>query len=196
MKNKEATKETLLKAVEELVIEEGFEKLGVNAVASRAGVSKMLIYRYFDSLDGLIAAYIKQFDFWMNYKPEFPDKEHLGEFLKKMYREQIRLLRSHPTLRRLYRWELTGKNKLIKQIWEEREKNGKMLVDVIANISGRPHEEVAAIATLTTAAITHLVILEENCPYYSGIPLYDDKGWKQLEEGMNHIIDNWLSSQE
>ena len=56
-KNRELTEFALLNAVNTLIEDEGFENLGVNAVAAKAGVSKMLIYRYFDSLDGLIAAY-------------------------------------------------------------------------------------------------------------------------------------------
>ena len=58
--------------------------LGVNAVAARAGVSKVLIYRYFESLDGLIAAYIRTHDFWIDYRPELPKKKHLGIFLKQI----------------------------------------------------------------------------------------------------------------
>ena len=78
IKNRKNTEQLLLDAVQALVEENGFEGLGVNAVATKAGVSKMLIYRYFGSLDELIAAYIQQHDFWINFNQELPDKEHLG----------------------------------------------------------------------------------------------------------------------
>ena len=55
IKNRQTTEMNLIKAVDELIEENGFEGLGINAVAAKAGVSKMLIYRYFNSLDGLIA---------------------------------------------------------------------------------------------------------------------------------------------
>ena len=58
-KNRQATEMTLIKAVNDIIEESGFEGLGINAVAAKAKVSKMLIYRYFNSLDGLIAAYIQ-----------------------------------------------------------------------------------------------------------------------------------------
>ena len=51
LRNRKATEQRLLSAIQELIEESGFEKLGINAVASKAGVSKMLIYRYFGSLD-------------------------------------------------------------------------------------------------------------------------------------------------
>lgn len=59
-KNRQATEMTLITAVNDIIEESGFEGLGINAVAAKAKVSKMLIYRYFNSLDGLIAAYIQQ----------------------------------------------------------------------------------------------------------------------------------------
>lgn len=51
IKNRQTTEMNLIKAVDELIEENGFEGLGINAVAAKAGVSKMLIYRYFNSLD-------------------------------------------------------------------------------------------------------------------------------------------------
>lgn len=78
VKNRQATEQLLLEAVNRLVEQDGFEGLGINAVAAQAGVSKMLIYRYFGSLNGLIAAYIRQYDFWINVRPELPGRERLG----------------------------------------------------------------------------------------------------------------------
>ncbi|MDR2916592.1 MAG: TetR/AcrR family transcriptional regulator [Tannerella sp.] len=44
-KNRSQTEQRLINAVEELIIEKGFEKLGIRAVAEKAGVDKTLIYR-------------------------------------------------------------------------------------------------------------------------------------------------------
>lgn len=89
VKNRQATEQLLLEAVNRLVEQDGFEGLGINAVAAQAGVSKMLIYRYFGSLNGLIAAYIRQYDFWINVRPELPGRERLGDFIKELFRQQI-----------------------------------------------------------------------------------------------------------
>ena len=66
-RDRDVTEQRMLKAVGEMIRRDGFEKLGVNAVAAHCGVSKILIYRYFGSLDGLLAAYIRQHDFWINF---------------------------------------------------------------------------------------------------------------------------------
>lgn len=101
IKNRQATEQLLLEAVNRLVEQDGFEGLGINAVAAQAGVSKMLIYRYFGSLNGLIAAYIRQYDFWINVRPELPGRERLGDSIKELFRQQIAALRNNYTLRRL-----------------------------------------------------------------------------------------------
>ena len=67
MKNKENTKRKLIEAVGAIIKSEGFNKLGVNKVAKAAGVSKMLIYRYFGGLEQLRKAYISENDFLKKY---------------------------------------------------------------------------------------------------------------------------------
>lgn len=192
IKNRQTTEMNLIKAVDELIEENGFEGLGINAVAAKAGVSKMLIYRYFNSLDGLIAAYIQQHDYWINFDEQLPDEEHIGEFIKEIFKRQITMLRQSYTLRRLYRWELTSNNTFIKELREKREAKGVWLVDAVSKLSKHPQKETAAMASILTAAISYLSLLEENCPFFNGINIQTEDGWKELEEGINILIDIWL----
>ena len=192
IKNRQTTEMNLIKAVDELIEENGFEGLGINAVAAKAGVSKMLIYRYFNSFDGLIAAYIQQHDYWINFDEQLPDEEHIGEFIKEIFKRQIAMLRQSYTLRRLYRWELTSNNTFIKELREKREAKGVWLVDAVSKLSKHPQKETAAMASILTAAISYLSLLEENCPVFNGINIQTEDGWKELEEGINILIDIWL----
>ena len=192
IKNRQTTEMNLIKAVDELIEENGFEGLGINAVAAKAGVSKMLIYRYFNSLDGLIAAYIQQHDYWINFDEQLPDEEHIGEFIKEIFKRQIAMLRQSYTLRRLYRWELTSNNIFIKELREKREAKGVWLVDAVSKLSKHPQKETAAMASILTAAISYLSLLEENCPVFNWINIQTEDGWKELEEGINILIDIWL----
>ena len=192
IKNRQTTEMNLIKAVDELIEENAFEGLGINAVAAKAGVSKMLIYRYFNSLDGLIAAYIQQHDYWINFDEQLPDEEHIGEFIKEIFKRQIAMLRQSYTLRRLYRWELTSNNIFIKELREKREAKGVWLVDAVSKLSKHPQKETAAMASILTAAISYLSLLEENCPVFNGINIQTEDGWKELEEGINILIDIWL----
>lgn len=191
-KNRQATELTLIKAVNDIIEESGFEGLGINAIAAKAKVSKMLIYRYFNSLDGLIAAYIRQNDYWINFNEELPDKEHLSEFIKQIFKRQIIQLRESYTLKRLYRWELSTDNKFVKELRDKREEKGLWLIDAVSRLSKHPLKETAAVASIITAAISYLALLEENCQAYNGLKIQQETGWEQLEEGINLLVDLWL----
>ncbi|WP_303013325.1 TetR/AcrR family transcriptional regulator [uncultured Bacteroides sp.] len=187
-RDREATEKRLLDTIGKMIAEEGFEKIGINAVATQSGVSKILIYRYFGSVEGLMAAYIRQHDFWLNLPLEFPDREQLPSFIKNMFQGQIEQLRNNPTLKRLYRWELSCNNDMIAQLREQREKVGVYLVEKVSELTGRPQKEIAAMASFLTASITYLAMLEDFCPVYNGIPLNEDSGWKQINEGIDILI--------
>lgn len=192
IKNRQATELTLIKAVDDIIEESGFEGLGINAIAAKAKVSKMLIYRYFNSLDGLIAAYIQQNDYWINFNEELPDKEHLSEFIKQIFKRQIVRLRESYTLKRLYRWELSTDNKFVKELRDKREEKGLWLIEAVSRLSKHPQKETAAVASIITAAISYLALLEENCQAYNGLKIQQETGWEQLEEGINLLADLWL----
>lgn len=54
-RNRAQTEQRIAAAAQALILESGFRDYGVNAVAARAGVDKVLIYRYFNGADGLLA---------------------------------------------------------------------------------------------------------------------------------------------
>lgn len=194
IKGRKATEQKLLKAVHELIEESGFENLGVNAVAAKAGVSKMLIYRYFNSMDGLIAAYIREYDFWINFNMELPDQAHLSDFIKGMFKQQIAVLRENYALRRLYRWEFSSDNVFVRELREKREEKGLWIVESVSRLLNHPQRAVATVATLISSSISYLALLEENCSTYNGIPIQIEAGWKQLEEGIDDLVDMWLAN--
>lgn len=51
---------------------------------------------------------------------------------------------------------------------------------------------------MLTASITYLVMLEDFCPVYNGIPLNENSGWEQINEGIEVLInkvfqdENWF----
>lgn len=187
-RDREATEKRLLDTVGKMIAEDGFEKIGINAVATQSGVSKILIYRYFGSIEGLMTAYIRQHDFWLNFPLEFPDREKIPSYVKGMFQGQIEQLRNNPTLKRLYRWELSCNNDMIAQLREQREKIGIHLIEKVSELTGHTQKEIAVMASFLTASITYLVMLEDFCPVYNGIPLNENSGWEQINEGIEILI--------
>jgi len=191
-KGRAATEKRLLDAIGTMIAEKGFEKIGINAVSAQSGVAKILIYRYFGSVEGLMAAYIRQHDYWINFPRKLPRREELPVFLKKMFRKQIEQLHHDPTLKRLYRWELSSKNDMIEGLCRQREETGLWLIAAVSKFTGKDPKEVAALATIISASITYLVMLEDFCPKYNGIPLDKDDGWEQISSVIDGLIDQWF----
>lgn len=191
-RDREATEKRLIDTIGQMVAGQGFEKIGINAVAAQSGVSKILIYRYFGSVEGLMAAYIRKNDFWLNFPLEIPGKEELPEFVKAMFKSQIEQLRSNPTLRMLCRWELSCNNEITTKLREQREKRGFHIVETVSRLTGYPQAEMEVMASIITASITYLIMLGEFCPVFNGIPIKEDAGWEQICAGINALIDKVL----
>ena len=192
MKNREQTEEKILEAVGSIIENQGFEKVGINAIATEAGVSKMLIYRYFGGVEELIAQYLIQKDYWANTDAAIINPEAVGDSIKSMFRRQVEQLRNDITLRRLYRWELSTDNQNIRQLRNRREENGCRLIKMVSALTGCPDAQVAALASILSASISYLALLEDQCQSYNGICLQTDEGWNQLMQGIEMIIDLWI----
>ncbi|GAB6976896.1 TetR/AcrR family transcriptional regulator [Prevotella falsenii] len=196
MKNRELTEEKIVDAVECIIENQGFEKLGINAIASEAGVSKMLIYRYFGGLDELLTHYLMQKDYWANTDTTILKRANVGENIKNMFREQIKQMRNDIILKRLCRWELTADNDNIRTLRDKRERNGCDLIQMVARLTGCSNAEVASLAAILSASISYLVLMEEQTSTYNGIDLQSEEGWKQIMDGIGLMIDLWMKSIE
>lgn len=194
MKSREQTECKILEAVASIVESDGFEKLGINTIALKANVSKMLIYRYFGGLEELVARFIMQKDYWANTDTLILNPHSVGDSIKSMFRNQIEQLRNDVTLRRLCRWELSCHNASIDQLRDKREENGCNLIKVVSRLTGCSNSEVASLASILSASISYLTLIEDQCPTYNGIALQTDKGWEQIAQGVDMIVDLWIKS--
>jgi AcrR family transcriptional regulator len=64
LRNKVATRAHLLQTARRMVIDGGLKALRVNALAKRARVDKVLIYRYFESIEGVFLAVAQAEELW------------------------------------------------------------------------------------------------------------------------------------
>jgi len=193
-KDKEKTKQRLIEAVGSLLRTKGFQQVKVNEVAAEAEVSKILIYRYFGNLEGLIDAYIRQKDFWISYRLKKDTPETIQEKIKQMYRDQIQSMRQDQAFRELHLKELADKKPLSEELEKIREKNGIHLIEKVSEVTGRPKEEVASLASILGGAITYLTLYEAMGDEFNGIGLDTQEGWEQIAEGCDRLIDLWFQS--
>jgi len=194
-KNRKATEKKILDTLREMAAENGFEKIKINTLAARSGVSKVLIYRYFGSIKGVIAAYLQQYDFWVNF-PQIEvvqGNENITSFLKKIFQLQIAQMRNDEILKKLCRWELSTNNEMLEKIREQRETTGLRLIHLVQQLTQHPQKEIAAIATILVSAIRYLVMFQDFCPKFNDIQLNTEEGWAQINDGINLLIDLYIN---
>ncbi|MBC8452819.1 MAG: TetR/AcrR family transcriptional regulator, partial [Spirochaetes bacterium] len=127
-KNRKATENLLLDTVGKIVEGNGFSAIGVNAVAEQAGVSKILIYRYFGGLQGLIGAWVLKNNYWVEDTKDWEEDlalvpsevSAIRNAMKEMFRAQWSSLKADALRRELIRWvnaaESPGRRKSLDQI--------------------------------------------------------------------------------
>jgi len=86
---RQQTRQQIVDAAFELFANEGFSKTSIAAVAKKAGVSKGLIYHYFDSKQAILEAIFNQLvalgDDMMNFPDEFGPAEKIRHTLEQTF---------------------------------------------------------------------------------------------------------------
>ncbi|MGE9292065.1 MAG: TetR/AcrR family transcriptional regulator [Puniceicoccales bacterium] len=118
-RNRAQTEDRIVQAAVDLIVKDGFNGFGINLVATRSGVDKVLIYRYFQGLDGLLAHIATHTEFFPAAATLFPEDDtgSLEAFVD-AYRKA---LRSRPLTRALLSWRTNTTNPLTRAIDEQRQ---------------------------------------------------------------------------
>ncbi|MHC1791309.1 TetR/AcrR family transcriptional regulator [Solidesulfovibrio sp.] len=192
-KDREATKRRLIAAVGRVLARQGFRAVGVNTVAREAGVDKVLIYRYFDGLPGLVAAFSREGGFW-------PDVDELAggnrpAFLALPVAERmvvvacnyLRAIRTRPLTQEILAWRFLEHNELTEALDTARAETGAGIRELVA-ASEMPGVDFTAFNALLGAAINHLAVRERREPAFAGLRLDDPDSWDRLEAMLVHTI--------
>lgn len=181
------TERRILAAVGETLAKVGFRALGVNAVAKRAGVDKVLIYRYFGGLDQLLAAYAERGNFWyavddlVGPRLPPPKEDTLAGWMELAFRRHVAWLKARPVTLEIMAWETIERNDLTAALADVREKRGlAAMQQVMARFGPPPGLDTAALVALFGAATNYLLIRARGVRYFQGLDLHRDEGWERL----------------
>lgn len=194
VRNKEKSRQQLLKAVGKIITTKGFQMLRVNHIAEVAGLDKKMIYKYFGSLSGLLDAYISSQDFWSNIKgdklpAEFP--EGGKDFVKAMLLSQFEYVHSNKEFQKILLWRLSEERDTLKNLTERQEANGEVLLKSITDpYFGDKAESYRAIMAILIAGTYYLNLHSAlNGSTFCGIDLESPEGRKQVEASLSFLID-------
>jgi len=181
------TERRILLAVGATLAQSGFRALGVNAVAARAGVDKVLVYRYFGGLPELLAAYAERGDFWYavddlvgaHLPPPRPNTA--AAWLELVLRRHVAWLKEKPVTLEIMAWEMVERNELTIALAEVREARGMEAMERIARRFALPATlDLAALVALFAAATNYLLVRSRGIRYFQGLDLRRDEGWERL----------------
>jgi AcrR family transcriptional regulator len=184
------TEERLIAVVGELLAEQGIAALGVNAIAARADVEKVLIYRYFGGLEGLMAAYAARGDFWptvdevLGKKREVLAHDDPADVVAEALGRYARALRKRPVTLDLLGWECAHENPLTKALETVRETRTLELLAELARAKGPIAPGSAELIALFGAAINYLLVRSRSLRVFSGVAVKSERDWAALEQVM------------
>lgn len=185
-RDRELTELRLVETVGRLLAQEGFEALGVNAVAREAGVDKVLIYRYFDGLPNLLKAYGESVDFWPTVEEVLvPDEASLQALPLRSRTAAIVVnlldaLRRRPQTIEILAWEAVQRNPLTDSLAGIREQWSREVIARMLPDAEREEADVLALANLLIAGFQYLLIRSRGTPVYGGLALNTEQGWQRI----------------
>lgn len=199
-RDRAATQERILRAVGEVLAEDGFGGIGINAIARRAGVDKVLIYRYFGGLPELLATWGESGRFWPAIDellgPEpgafmaLPAAERFARFFDHF----IDALRARPLTLEILAAEVLERNELTAILEAQREAWGERAGRLLATEDFRRAPELQELALLLVAGVQYLLVRARKIRVFGGIDLHTDDGWARFKVAVRRMAERLLAA--
>jgi AcrR family transcriptional regulator len=194
-RHREGTEASLLEAVGTLLA--AGETPGVNAVAKVAKVDKVLVYRYFGDLDGLLTAYADSALFWPSVDELAHDREALLalDFADRyclLLQRYARALRARPATLSILAAETMQRSALHAPIEQARETFGAAMFELARDAP--EGFDLAAVTSVLTSAIHYLLLRARHISLFSGIAIRTDEGFDRIERAIERLARGALAT--
>ncbi|MFP6688477.1 MAG: TetR/AcrR family transcriptional regulator [Alphaproteobacteria bacterium] len=203
IRNRRDTEDKLVRAVGAVLEISGFQKVGVNLLARTAGVDKVLIYRYFGGLDGLLSAFGESADIWWTVdeivgdETAGPEQGTYPPGAVLALDRQVDALRQRPVTQQILLWELSQSNGLTRKLNELRETRTQQLVRRAIELGGRRVDtRLLAVHSLLGAASEYGILRSRNSDSLLGMDFSDDAGWSRLAASLSAVAEAVLAEGE
>lgn len=189
-RNRTITTEHIIDALEQVLNEKGLDTVGINAVAERAGVSKVLIYRYFGSLEGLLDYYVRVGRLFPHYAPAFLDQirpltqGERARLWSKQSTQLFRQFRASKAAREILRATVTENDPLATVISKAQDEE---LVGLVGQLTFLEGADSKAVSAVVLGALSYLTLLAQSNRPMIGIDLRSEAGWKRIEKAVELI---------
>ncbi|AKD58247.1 TetR family transcriptional regulator [Spirosoma radiotolerans] len=189
-RNRAKTTQRIVEALEEVISERGLEGVGVNRIAEKANVSKVLIYRYFGGMEGLLEYYVKMGKLFPVFTPATLDQIrplHDSDVARIWYRQVIqtyRYFRTFKAAREVLKASVIENDSIAETTARAQDEEMTRLVSQLSFVKGA---DTQAISAVILGAMTYLTIMAQNDRTMINIDLRSEEGWQRIENAIKTI---------
>lgn len=190
-RDRDATATRLLDAAADLLAQEGFVGLTVNALARRAGCDKVLIYRYFGGLEGVMDALGARLDLWIRPTPPAQDAAAgYGPVMGTVLLDYLRALRANLLVKRILAWELVQDDELTRRLGAAKSEAIRRWFASVRERAGQAPSatDAPAINAILLAAVHHLALREDSGGGFAGLDLTLPETWTRIEAALEELV--------
>ncbi|TVQ26970.1 MAG: TetR/AcrR family transcriptional regulator [Spirochaetaceae bacterium] len=197
-RDRSATERRLVQATLDLIREGGFDAAGVNAIAERAGVSKVLIYRYFGDYQGLLRAVgdeirLLETDLATGILDRLGVAASPGDVIRETIVSLREMVRRDELLRKVLIWELSSRNDLTDAFAQSRERIGTEQTAAFDRFLRlrRPDDPIDSYALLAivSAGVFYLALRSDSVAVFNGVDLQSEEGWQRIGDALAELLD-------
>ena len=186
------TEERLIEAAIRILRRDGLGAIGINALAAEAGVSKVLIYRYFGDIEGVHRAIADRLDMTktaeiVDMLRDLSEMSDLRSDLARVFRLMHERLEGDTVTQELMIHELREENELTRALAEAREEQGHAITRAVAEelvqrgcIPSSGAVDFEAFFALVSAGIYSLTLRSRTVRIFNGIDIRSPEGWERL----------------
>lgn len=187
------TEQRLIDTVHELVTEDGFDSVRINRLAQRARINKILIYRYFGGLDGLIKAYYEKYQPIVSAPPidlnqlEGATIEEFFTICADYVLAEFRLLRANPEAQEMMRNNLMGSRPGTSYpVASQKEERLRIMIEKLGELIQSNYGR--SFAAIIVSGMTMLTFMAQDKRTIMGIDIDTKEGWNEIEEAIRRIF--------
>ncbi len=192
-----ATRRKILHAAYKCAAQNGFNRLDVDEIEQRSGVSRKILYSYFNGLENMMIELGSSGIYWptteellANAPSQFPDltpEKQIGAFFTALRRT----LETRPDTLRLLAWEMIERTALSEALEDIRVRTAleffeHMTPEVPDNV------DLPAAVALLGGGISYLLIRSLTTKHFGGVSLHEEIGWERMENTMNQMLKGLL----
>lgn len=190
-----ATRAAILDSAASIITSTGLASLGVNALADAAGCDKVLIYRYFGGLDGVLTALGAERALWPAVQIAEDDGESLADAVRTVLLEEWAAVAGSAFAFQCARAEATAGGPLTLAVREQRADHHARAIAALQAAHRVPqYTDLPALLELLSAALTMLA-LRSSHPGTAGAADAEPRpldpsaaaGWRRIEKMVGTI---------